>query len=261
MARTTRLWLIDFECSDRNDWVVVNQFTIVEDRRNRRPDVVVFVNGMPLGLLELKNPAVEHATLRSAWNQVQTYREEIPSVFVPNAVTVISDGTSAAMSSYAGAFEHYAPWKTIEGHEVISDRPALEVLIKGVFEQKHFLDLLQNFIVFSDEVATDKVTGQPTRVLVKRVAKYHQYWAVNAAVESTVEASRPDGDRRGGVVWHTQGSGKSFEMVFYAAKIMRDPRMSNPTLVFITDRNDLDDQLFGETFAPQESCRRLQSRR
>lgn len=250
MARTTRLWLIDFDCPDRNDWVAVNQFTVVEDRRNRRPDVVVFINGMPLGLLELKNPAVEHATLRSAWNQVQTYREEIPSVFVPNAVTVISDGMSAAMSSYAGAFEHYAPWKTIEGREVISDRPALEVLIKGVFEPRRFLDLLRNFIVFSDEVATDKATGQPTRVLVKRVAKYHQYWAVNAAVESTVEASRPDGDRRGGVVWHTQGSGKSFEMVFYAAKIMRDPRMSNPTLVFITDRNDLDDQLFGETFAP-----------
>ncbi len=248
--RTTRLWLVDFEQPENNDWVAINQFTIVENGKNRRPDVLVLVNGMPLALLELKNPAAEHATLKSAWNQVQTYRQDIPSVFVPNAVTVISDGTSAAMSSYAGAFEHYAPWKTIEGREVVSDRPALEVLIKGVFEPKRFLDLLQNFIVFSDETATDKATGQPTRVLVKRVAKYHQYWAVNAAVESTVQASRPDGDRRGGVVWHTQGSGKSFEMVFYAAKIMRDPRMSNPTLVFITDRNDLDDQLFGETFAP-----------
>lgn len=248
--RTTRLWLVDFEQPENNDWVAINQFTIVENGKNRRPDVLVLVNGMPLALLELKNPTAEHATLKSAWNQVQTYRQDIPSVFVPNAVTVISDGTSAAMSSYAGAFEHYAPWKTIEGREVVSDRPALEVLIKGVFEPKRFLDLLQNFIVFSDETATDKATGQPTRVLVKRVAKYHQYWAVNAAVESTVQASRPDGDRRGGVVWHTQGSGKSFEMVFYAAKIMRDPRMANPTLVFITDRNDLDDQLFGETFAP-----------
>lgn len=248
--RTTRLWLVDFEQPENNDRVAINQFTIVENGKNRRPDVLVFVNGMPLALLELKNPAAEHATLKSAWNQVQTYRQDIPSVFVPNAVTVISDGTSAAMSSYAGAFEHYAPWKTIEGREVVSDRPALEVLIKGVFERKRFLDLLQNFIVFSDETVTDKATGQPTRVLVKRVAKYHQYWAVNAAVESTVQASRPDGDRRGGVVWHTQGSGKSFEMVFYAAKIMRDPRMANPTLVFITDRNDLDDQLFGETFAP-----------
>ncbi|MFK5159701.1 type I restriction endonuclease subunit R [Propionibacterium freudenreichii] len=248
--RTTRLWLVDFEQPENNDWVAINQFTIVENGKSRRPDVLVLVNGMPLALLELKNPAAEHATLKSAWNQVQTYRQDIPSVFVPNAVTVISDGTSAAMSSYAGAFEHYAPWKTVEGREVVSDRPALEVLIKGVFEPKRFLDIVQNFVVFSDETATDKGTGQPTRVLVKRVAKYHQYWAVNAAVESTVQASRPDGDRRGGVVWHTQGSGKSFEMVFYAAKIMRDPRMANPTLVFITDRNDLDDQLFGETFAP-----------
>ena len=248
--RTTSLWLVDFEDPLNNDWVAVNQFTIVENGKNRRPDVLVMVNGLPLALLELKNPAAEHATLKSAWNQVQTYRHDIPSVFIPNAVTVISDGTSAAMSSYSGAFEHYAPWKTVEGREVVSGLPALEVLIRGVFEPKRFLDLLKNFIVFSDETVTDKTTGQPTRELVKRVAKYHQYWAVNAAVESTVQASRPDGDRRGGVVWHTQGSGKSFEMVFYAAKIMRDQRMANPTLVFITDRNDLDDQLFGETFAP-----------
>ncbi|MEW1988178.1 type I restriction endonuclease subunit R [Brevibacterium casei] len=248
--RTTSLWLVDFDEPSNNDWVAVNQFTIIENGKNRRPDVLVMVNGLPLALLELKNPAAEHATLKSAWNQVQTYRHDIPSVFVPNAVTVISDGTSAAISSYSGAFEHYAPWKTIEGREVVSNLPALEVLTKGVFEPKRFLDLLKNFIVFSDETVTDKATGQPTRALVKRVAKYHQYWAVNAAVESTVQASRPDGDRRGGVVWHTQGSGKSFEMVFYAAKIMRDQRMANPTLVFITDRNDLDDQLFGETFAP-----------
>ncbi|WP_144628280.1 type I restriction endonuclease subunit R [Arthrobacter woluwensis] len=248
--RTSRIWLVDFEKPSNNDWVAVNQFTIVENGKNRRPDVLVMVNGMPLALLELKNPTAEHATLKSAWNQVQTYRHDIPSVFVPNAVTVLSDGTSATMSSYTGGFEHYAPWKTIEGREVVSNLPALEVLIKGVFEPKRFLDLLQNFVVFSDETVTDKATGQPTRVLVKRVAKYHQYWAVNAAVDSTVQASRPNGDRRGGVVWHTQGSGKSFEMVFYAAKLMRDPRMANPTLVFITDRNDLDDQLFGETFAP-----------
>lgn len=248
--RTTRLWLVDFDDLSNNDWVALNQFTIVENGKNRRPDVIVMLNGLPIALLELKNPAAENATLKSAWNQVQTYRHDIPSVFVPNAVTVISDGTSAAMSSYSGAFEHYAPWKTIEGREVVTDRPALEVLIKGVFEPVRFLDILRNFVVFSDESATDKATGQPVRALVKRVAKYHQYWAVNAAVESTVQASQPDGDRRGGVVWHTQGSGKSFEMVFYAAKIMRDPRMANPTLVFITDRNDLDDQLFGETFAP-----------
>lgn len=247
---TDRLWLVDFERPQSNDWLVINQFTVVDNGNNRRPDIVVMVNGMPLGLLELKNPASENATLKSAWNQIQTYRHDIPAVFVPNAVTVISDGISAAMSSYTSAFEHYAPWKTIEGSDIVSDRPALEVLVKGVFDHSRFLDVVKNFIVFSDGTAMDRNTGQLTRVLVKRVVKYHQYWAVNAAVESTVQASKPEGDRRGGVVWHTQGSGKSLEMLFYAAKIMRDPRMKNPTLVFITDRNDLDDQLFGETFAP-----------
>ena len=240
-VRTTSVWLIDFDHPENNDWLAVNQFTVIENK-NRRPDMLVFLNGVPIALFELKNSANEHATLRNAWNQVQTYRNDIPSIFTPNAVTVISDGTSAAMSSFSGAFEHYAPWKTIEGREVVTSKPALEVLIKGVFEQSRFLDILRNFVVFSDE----------GKGLVKRVSKYHQYWAVNAAVESTVEAAGPDGDRRGGVVWHTQGSGKSFEMVFYAAKLMRDPRMSNPTLVFITDRNDLDDQLFAEVFAPAE---------
>lgn len=240
-VRTASIRLIDFDSPGNNGWLAVNQFTIVENK-TRRPDVLVFVNGIPLGLLELKNPADEHATLRSAWNQVRTYRADIPSVFVPNAVTVISDGTSAAMSAFSGGFEHYAPWKTIDGREVVTGQPALEVLVKGVFDQRRFLDIVKNFIVFSDE----------SKGLVKRVAKYHQYWAVNAAVESTVEAAGPDGDRRGGVVWHTQGSGKSIEMLLYAAKVMRDPRMDNPTLVFLTDRNDLDDQLFGEVFAPAE---------
>lgn len=240
-VRTVPLKLIDFDNPDNNDWLAVNQFTIIGNK-NRRPDVLVFVNGIPLGLLELKNLADEHATLKNAWNQIQTYRSDIPAIFTPNAVTVISDGTSAAMSSFTGGFEHYAPWKTIDGRDVITNRPALEVLLKGVFEPKRFLDIIKNFVVFSDE----------PKGLVKRVAKYHQYWAVNAAVESTVEAAGPDGDRRGGVVWHTQGSGKSIEMLLYAAKIMRDARMGNPTLVFLTDRNDLDDQLFGEVFAPAE---------
>lgn len=240
-VRTVQIRLIDFADPDNNDWLAVNQFTIIE-KKNRRPDVLVFVNGIPLGLLELKNPASEQATLRSAWNQIQTYRTDIPSVFTSNAVTVISDGTSAAMSSFSGAFEHYAPWKTIDGREVVAGKPALEVLIKGVFDKRRFLDIVKNFIVFSEEPVG----------LIKRVAKYHQYWAVNAAVESTVEAAGPNGDRRGGVVWHTQGSGKSIEMLLYAAKIMRDPRMGNPTLVFLTDRNDLDDQLFAEVFAPAQ---------
>ncbi|KJF18176.1 type I restriction endonuclease subunit R [Acidithrix ferrooxidans] len=242
MVRTEQLKLIDFDHPDNNDWLVVNQFTVIENHKNRRPDIVVFINGLPIGLLELKNLADENATLRGAWNQIQTYRNQIPAIFLHNSVTVISDGISASMSSFSGGFEHYAPWKTIDGREVITERPALEVLIKGVFDQKRFLDIIQNFVLFSDE----------SKGLVKRVAKYHQYWAVNAAVESTIEASGPNGDRRGGVVWHTQGSGKSIEMLFYAAKIMQDPRMGNPTLVFITDRNDLDDQLFGEVFAPAE---------
>lgn len=248
-VRTTSVWLIDFDNPANNDWLAVNQFTSTEGGKNRRPDVLVFVNGLPLGLIELKNLAAEAATLKKAYTKIQNYRTDIPSVFTANAVTVISDGTSAAMSSFTGAFEHYAPWKTIEGREVVTNRPALEILIKGVFAQQRFLDIVRNFIVFSDETVTDS-NGHRSRALIKRVAKYHQYWAVNAAVESTVVAASPEGDRRGGVVWHTQGSGKSLEMVFYAAKIMRDPRMTNPTLVFITDRNDLDDQLFGEVFAP-----------
>ena len=248
-VRTALVRLIDFSQPDNNDLLAVNQFTIVGSK-NRRPDVLIFVNGIPLALLELKSLAHEHATLRAAWNQLQTYRHDIPAVFVPNAVTVISDGTSAAMSSFSGGFEHYAPWKTVDGREVVTNLPALEVLIKGVFEPQRFLDLVQNFVVFTDETETDRKTGQKSRKLVKRVAKYHQYWAVNAAVESTVDAAGPDGDRRGGVVWHTQGSGKSIEMLLYAGKVMRDPRMRNPTLVLLTDRNDLDDQLFEEVFSP-----------
>lgn len=248
--RTVRVKLIDLDQPLNNDFLAINQFSVIEAGKNRRPDVVIFVNGLPLGLLELKNPADENATMHGAWNQIQTYRNEIPSIFSTNVITLISDGTTAAMSSFTGGFEHYAPWKTIDGRDIITDRPALEVLIRGVFEPERFVDILRSFIVFSDEAVIDKRTGQPVRAKVKRVAKYHQYWAVNAAVESTVKAASDLGDRRAGVVWHTQGSGKSFEMVFYAAKIMQDPRMANPTLVFITDRNDLDDQLFGETFAP-----------
>lgn len=178
--------------------------------------MLIFLNGLPVGPMELKNPADENATMRHAWNQIQTYRKQIPSVLVPNVVT---------------------------------DRPALEVLVKGVFTPERFLDILRNFFVFSNESITDPLSGQRRRTLIKRVAKYHQYWAANAAIKTTVRAVSPEGDHHGGMVWHTQGSGKSFEMVFYAAKLMRDSRMENPTLVFITDRNDLDDQLFGEVFA------------
>jgi type I restriction enzyme R subunit len=234
-------WLMDFTNAPQNDWLVVNQFTVVEEGRNRRPDVVVFVNGLPLGLVELKNPGDENATLAGAFNQLQTYRNDIPSIFVPNTVCLASDGVGAVVGAFIAGWEHYAPWRTVEGRELApAAMPQLEVLVRGVFEPERFLDLVRNFVVFSAE---------PSGV-VKRIAKYHQYWAVNAAVDSTIEAAGSQGDRRGGVVWHTQGSGKSFEMLCYAAKVMRDPRMDNPTLVLITDRNDLDDQLFGEVFAP-----------
>lgn len=239
-VRNALAWLVDFDTPENNDWLAVNQYTVIEAGRNRRPDVVVFVNGLPLALLELKNLADENATLKGAFNQIQTYRKDIGSLFTPNAVCVVSDGLGALLGSFSAGFEHYAPWKTIDGRAVVSDRPQLEVLVRGVFEPARFVDLVRNFVVFSDEPGG----------LVKRVAKYHQYWAVNAAIESTVEAARPGGDRRGGVVWHTQGSGKSFEMLCYAAKVMRDSELSNPTLVLITDRNDLDDQLFAEVFAP-----------
>lgn len=246
--RTKRLRLIDFHDTQANDWVAVNQYTVIE-HRDRRPDILTFINGIPVALFELKSPSTQGASLKSAWNQIQTYREDIPSLFTTNAVTVISDWSSSSMSTFTAGFEHYAPWKTIDGTETASGTASLDVLIKGVFTPHRFLDLLANFIVFSEET-TSTSSGQAKNIIVKRVAKYHQYWAVNKAVESVVVASSPQGDKRGGVVWHTQGSGKSFEMVFFAGKILTDPRMANPTLVFLTDRQDLDNQLFEEVFAP-----------
>ena len=239
-VRHALAWLVDFTEPGANDWLAVNQFTVVQAGKNRRPDVVVFVNGLPLALIELKNPSDENATIKGAFNQVQTYRKDIGTIFTPNTLCVISDGLSALMGSFTAGYEHYAPWKTVDGRTVVTDRPQLEVLVRGVFEPVRFLDILRNFVVFSDEPSG----------LVKRVVKYHQYWAVNAALESTIEASGPSGSRRGGVVWHTQGSGKSFEMLCYAAKAMRAVELANPTIVLITDRNDLDDQLYGEVFAP-----------
>ncbi len=231
--------LVDWANPDENDWLALNQFTVVEQGHNRRPDVVLFVNGLPLAVIELKNPGDENATLKGAFNQLQTYKAEIPSLFASNAVVVVSDGVGAKMAALSAPWEHYAPWKTIDGERLAdAGLPQLEVLVRGVFDHERFLDLVRNFVVFSDESGG----------LVKRVAKYHQFWAVRAAVDSTVAAST-GGDGRAGVVWHTQGSGKSLEMLFYAAKVIRHPAMANPTLVLLTDRNDLDDQLFDEVFA------------
>ncbi|WP_010583950.1 type I restriction endonuclease subunit R [Schlesneria paludicola] len=241
--------LVDFGDVTKNDWLAVNQFTVIESHHNRRPDIVVFVNGLPLAILELKNAADEEATIWTAYSQLQTYKAEIPSLLNFNELLVVSDGLQARIGSLTANQEWFKVWRTIDGE---SDAPKatleLEVLIRGVFERQRFLDMLQHFIVFEE----DPDSGS----LNKIVAGYHQFHAVNAALEETVRASgmgksarqaggKP-GDRRAGVVWHTQGSGKSYSMLFYAARVVRHPPMENPTLVVLTDRNDLDEQLFGQ---------------
>jgi len=234
-----QLPLFDFRDLDKNDWVVLNQFTIIEDRNNRRPDIVVLVNGLPLGVIELKNLADEEATIKDAFNQLQTYKKAISGLFPYNEVLVISDGIQARLGTLTSGWERFMPWRTIAGDEIAPKGSLeLEVLLRGVFDKQRFLDLVRHFVVFEDTGAA----------LEKKIAGYHQFHAVNKAVECTLEAASPKGDRRVGVVWHTQGSGKSLTMVFYAGKIIQHPAMSNPTLVVLTDRNDLDGQLF-DTFS------------
>jgi type I restriction enzyme R subunit len=225
--------------ADNNDWLVVNQYTVIENKNNRRPDVVIFINGLPLGVIELKNTADEKATIHHAFKQFQTYKQDIPALFPYNEILVISDGTQARAGTLTADWERFMPWRTIDGRDVASKGSLeLEVLIKGIFEKERFLDLIRHFSVFEIDGAS----------IVKKLAGYHQFHAANKAVEQTLRASSMKGDRRVGVIWHTQGSGKSLTMVFYAGKIIRHAKMANPTLVFLTDRNDLDDQLFG-TFA------------
>jgi type I restriction enzyme R subunit len=229
--------LIDFDDPDANDWLIVNQFTVVEDHVNRRPDVVIFINGIPLAVIELKNPADENATIWSAFNQLQTYKQQLSSLMRFNETLVISDGLEARIGSLTADKERFMPWRTIEGEELAPAlMPQLEVLIKGVFDKRRFLDLVRHFVVFEEDDGG---------VLVKKMAGYHQFHAVRRAVETTAAAARPDGDKRCGVVWHTQGSGKSLTMAFYAGRVVLHPAMENPTVVVITDRNDLDEQLFG----------------
>ena len=236
--------LIDFDDVDANDWLAVNQFTVIEHGHNRRSDVVLFVNGLPLAVIELKNPGDENATLEGAFNQLQTYKDQIPSLFRTNAALVTSDGLHARLGSLTANLERFMPWRTVDGAAVApKGAPELGTLIEGVFEKTRFLTLIPDFTVFGD-------TGSG---LVKIVAGYHQFHAVRHAVERTIAAASPEGDRRIGVIWHTQGSGKSLLMAFYAGQIIAHPAMENPTVVVITDRNDLDDQLFG-TFA---MCRDL----
>jgi len=228
--------LIDFADVDANDWLAVNQYTVIEGQRNRRPDVVLFVNGLPLAVVELKNPGDENATLEGAFKQLQTYKNQIPSLFRTNAALVISDGLQARLGSLTALFERFMPWRTVDGSAVApKGEPELGTVIEGVFEKSRFLALIREFTVFED-------IGSG---LVKIVAGYHQFHAVRQAVESTLATVHPEGDRRIGVIWHTQGSGKSLLMAFYAGRIVAHPGMENPTLVVITDRNDLDNQLFG----------------
>jgi type I restriction enzyme R subunit len=227
--------LVDFADVAANDWLAVNQFTVIEGPNQRRPDVVVFVNGLPLGVIELKNPGAENATLTGAFNQLQTYKAQIPSLFRTNAVLVTSDGLHARIGSLTADAERFMPWRTTDGADVApKGAPELGTLLEGVFEKRRFLSLLRDFTVFWD-------TGDG---VAKIIAGYHQVHAVHHAVTRTIEASRPQGDRKVGVVWHTQGSGKSLLMAFYAGQVIKHPDMGNPTLVVLTDRNDLDEQLY-----------------
>jgi type I restriction enzyme R subunit len=252
--------VLDFENTAANDWLAVNQFTVAENKHSRRPDVVLFVNGLPLAVVELKNAADESATIWAAFQQLQTYKAEVPSLFTTNALLVISDGVEARVGTLTAGREWFKPWRTVSGERLADPHlPELQVVSEGVFAPQRFLNLVRDFIVFEDEGG-----GR----LTKKMAGYHQFHAVRVAVSETLRAAElrreaervaeatggyetgrqpggKPGDRRIGVVWHTQGSGKSLTMAFYAGRIIREPAMENPTVVVLTDRNDLDEQLFG----------------
>ena len=258
--RGAQAQVLDFDDPNNNDWLAVNQFTVTEYKHTRRPDMVLFINGLPLVLIEVKNAADEDATIWSAFQQLQTYQAELPTLFAFNAVLVVSDGVEARIGTLTAGREWFKPWRTISGESLADPHlPELQVMLEGVFDKRRLLDLVRHFIVFED------AGGGP---LVKKMAGYHQFHAVNVAVAETLRAAqlqqeadrvaevggryeagqRPGGhpgDQRIGVVWHTQGSGKSLTMAFYAGRVIREPHMANPTIVVLTDRNDLDDQLFG----------------
>ena len=256
--------VVDFERPEANDWLAVNQFTVVDGGHERRPDVVLFANGLPVAVIELKNSTDEQATIHTAYRQLVTYQAQVLVLFESNAVLVTSDGTTARIGALGAGEEWFKPWRTIEGtSDAPPAMPELRVLLEGVFEHRRFLDLLRHFVVFEDAGGG---------AIAKKIAGYHQFHAVKAAVEETIRATGAltaghlraaeergryetpstargeHGDRRVGVIWHTQGSGKSLTMAFYAGRIVLEPAMANPTRVVLTDRNDLDDQLFG-TFA------------
>jgi len=251
--RGAQAQVLDFGDAANNDWLTVNQFAVVEHKHSRRPDVVLFVNGLPLGVIELKNAAAENATIWSAFHQLETYQREIPSLFATNALLTASDGVEARVGALGAGKEWFKPWRTVSGDALADTKlPELQVLLEGLCAPRRLLDLVRDFTVFEDDGAK----------VVKKIAGYHQFHAVQVAVLETLRAAKllseeqgryesgqhpggEAGDRRIGVVWHTQGSGKSLTMAFYAGRIIREPAMANPTLVVLTDRNDLDDQLFG----------------
>lgn len=232
------VWLVDYQNPDSNDWLVVNQFTVKEGQAHRRLDIVVFVNGLPLAIIELKNQADLNAKIDHAHQQIGTYREEFPSLFTYNELCVISDGANARLGTLKAGIEWFKPWPTIDDEQPVKGILELEILIRGVFAPARFLPLVRDFILFEDDPDSDSV--------YKILAGYHQFHAARKAIEATVEATRADGNRQCGVVWHTQGSGKSFTMLFYSGLVVSNSAMNNPTLVVLTDRNDLDDQLFGQ---------------
>lgn len=246
--------LIDFDDISNNDFVVSNQFTIIENGINKRPDLILFINGLPLVVIELKNPVDENATIGSAYKQIQTYKSVIPSLFTYNAFCIISDGLEAKAGTISAGFTRFMSWKSSDGKSEASKLISqVETMITGMLNPVTLLDLIRNFIVYEKSTKEDSKTGITTIETVKKLAAYHQYYAVNKAVQRTMKASSEDGDKKGGVVWHTQGSGKSLSMVFYTGKIVLS--LNNPTVLVITDRNDLDDQLF-DTFAASQSLLR-----
>ena len=272
-VRGDQVAVLDFDEPANNDWLAVNQFTVTESKSTRRPDVVLFVNGLPLGVIELKNPADEDATIWTAWQQLQTYKAELPTLFSMNEALMVSDGTEARIGTLTAGREWFKPWRTVTGEKLAdSHMTELQVMLEGICSPDRFLALVRDFIVFEDD---------GSGALAKKMAGYHQFHAVRVAVDETLRAAElqrtskgvvdesrgryesgvkpggDPGDRRIGVVWHTQGSGKSLTMAFYTGAVIREPTMENPTVVVLTDRNDLDDQLFGTFSRCQDLLRQL----
>jgi type I restriction enzyme R subunit len=238
--------LIDWANVAANEWLAINQYSLKGPHHTRRPDIILFVNGLPLVLLELKNPADETADIWKAFDQIQTYKEQIPDVFEYNELLVISDGSDARFGSLSANAERFMQWRTIDGVNLdpLGEFNELETLVRGLLSPAMLLDYLRYFVLFEDD-----------GTLVKKIAGYHQFHAVRSAIQQVVDASRPGGTHKGGVVWHTQGSGKSITMTCFAARVMQEPAMQNPTIVVITDRNDLDGQLFGVFSLAQDLLR------